>query len=254
MFKSMAYLVTTVAVVVGGYSVLGSVSPEAAARIGGLVYDQILGWDEAACEANALGCLTSRYSALQKLEKQVDHSVRTMRAQADRITALVDEQQLMVAKNASFLDVGKGLYKANSTQPDAPIEFAGKTYPNGNSFKQQLALLFQEKVGLEANLKDAVALKKKLQDRLENLMVQSGHITLAKRMIPAQIELVRANIVLSDFGQNVDVINNVIKGSEAGLAEADQVLRTTKDLMQQDSVQTDNNSVQSKAFEEFISK
>ncbi|MCY1222875.1 hypothetical protein D9M72_349820 [compost metagenome] len=117
-----------------------------------------------------------------------------------------------------------------------------------------MALLFQEKVGLEANLKDAVALKKKLQDRLENLMVQSGHITLAKRMIPAQIELVRANIVLSDFGQNVDVINNVIKGSEAGLAEADQVLRTTKDLMQQDSVQTDNNSVQSKAFEEFISK
>ncbi len=62
-------------------------------------------------------------------------------------------------------------------------------------------------------------------------MVQAGEVTLAKRMIPAQIELVRANQTLADFGENVVKINGIIRGTEADVKETEQVIRTTKDLM-----------------------
>ncbi|NEJ10997.1 hypothetical protein GR238_37455, partial [Rhizobium leguminosarum] len=172
----------------------------------------------------------------------------------DRIAALVDDQQLLVGKNNSFLNEGKAIYKDGTAQPDASITFAGKIYPNSNTFKQQLALLFQEKTGLESSLSNAVALQKKLQDRLESLMVQSGDITLAKRMVPAQIELVRANIALTDLGDNIDVINDVIKGSEVGLEETDQLIRTTKDLVEPSTNIAGKPRVSNKAFDEFIAR
>lgn len=254
MFKTVAYLATTAAFVAGGFIALQNAAPAAAAKISALVYDNVLGWDDTACESNPLGCLNSRYKVLQGLEKQVETSIRTIRTQKDRITALVEEQQTMVAKNAAFLNEGKALYNAKAGQPEASVTFAGKTYPSGNSFKQQLALLFQEKAGLESSLTHATELEKKLQSRLENLMVQSGDIMLAKRMVPAQIELVHANMTLADFGSNLDVINGVIKGSEAGLEDTDQLIRTTKDLMEPTSNIANGPVVSNKDFDAFLAR
>lgn len=253
-FKSVIYLATTALIAGGGYVALKAASPSAAAKISGIIYGNVLGWDEAACEANPLECLTSRYEVLQGLEKKVGGLVQTIRAQKDRITALVDEQQMLVAKNASFLNEGKLVYNAGTAQPDAPITFAGKTYPNSNTFKQQLALLFQEKSGLETSLSSATSLEKKLQERLDSLMVQAGDITLAKRMVPAQIELVRANMTLSDFGNSIASIDGVIKGSEAGLKDTDQLIRTTKDLMDPDANTAAVPQVSNKAFDEFLAR
>lgn len=69
--------------------------------------------------------------------------------------------------------------KVGAAQAGAAIDFAGKTYPNANSFTQQLALYFQEKAGLESRLAHATDLDEKLLSRLESLMVQSGDIMLA---------------------------------------------------------------------------
>lgn len=70
--KTVAYLATTAVFVAGGYFALQNVAPVAAAKIRSMVDDAVLGWDDAACEANPLGCLRSRYEVLQSLEKQVD--------------------------------------------------------------------------------------------------------------------------------------------------------------------------------------
>lgn len=251
--KSVFYLTTTAAIMAGGYAVLQKTAPDAAAKISGLMYEHVLGWSQDACETNPASCLQNRFETLQGIEKQVEQSIRTIREQKERISTLVDEQQMMVARNSSFLSEGKGLFKANELNPGNSIEFAGKTYPNSASFKQQLALLFQEKTGLEASLKDAMALKQKLSDKLDSLMVQSGNITLAKRLIPAQIELVKANSTLANFGDNVDMINGVISGSEAGLKETEQLMRTTKDLMVPTDVNPARANVSDKAFEDFMS-
>lgn len=253
-FKSVVYLTTTAAAFTGGYVVLQHTAPAAAAKITGLLNNHIAGWDKEACERDPAGCLENRFAALQDLEKKVDHSIRTIREQKDRITLLVEEQRLMVAKNSSFLSEGRGLYKANEPTPGKPVEFAGKTYPNNASFKQQLALLFQEKAGLESNLKDAASLEKKLGDRLDNLLAQSGSITLAKRLIPAQIELVKANTTLVNFGDNVDMINGVITGSEAGLKETEQLMRTTKDLIAPSAEDHSRPKVSDSVFEDYMAR
>jgi hypothetical protein len=253
LIKSAIYVAGTVAVALAGYGILTQAAPRAAARIDGLAHDYVLGWDDAACDSNPLGCLKNRYTVLQGLEKQVDQSTRAIGSQLQRITAMVDEQTLLVAKNSAFLDQGKALFKAKAATANDPIEFAGKTYPNGQVFKQQLALLFQEKAGLESSLTDAKALQQKLGDRLDDLRVQSGNITLAKRMVPAQLELVQANMALADFGSNIDMINGVIKGSEAGIAETEQLIRTTKDLMEPTG-QAGNAKVSDKAFDEFLAQ
>ncbi|CDX49140.1 exported hypothetical protein [Mesorhizobium plurifarium] len=251
--KSLFYAVGTVVVIGGGYAALANAAPTTASAIDGLVHDYLLGWSDSACESNPLGCLDSRFRVLQDLEKRVQRSILAIRGQRDRIAALVDDTETTVAKNSAFLNEGKELYK-RTLQPESPIEFAGKSYPNGAVFKQQLALLFQEKAGLEANLANSKALKKKLDERLDGLMSQSGSITLAKRMVPAQIELVRANMALTDFGSNLDMINGVIKGSEVGLDETEQLIRTTKDLMTSDGNLTTPVDVPDEAFEKFLSQ
>lgn len=253
-FKSIMYLATTAVLAGGGYVALKNAAPSAAAKISGIIYENILGWDDAACEENPLGCLTSRYTTLQKLEKQVGSLVEAISAQKERITTLVDEQQLLVAKNASFLEEGKVVFRASAPQPESPITFAGKTYPNANTFRQQLALLFQEKAGLEASLSNAMGLQNKLKDRLDGLMVQSGDITLAKRMLPAQIELVKANITLADFGSSVAAIDSVIKGSETGLKDTDLLIRTTKDLMDGSSNTPTVPQITNKALDEYLAR
>lgn len=91
------------------------------------------------------------------------------------------------------------------------------TYPDLASFKAQLQLLFQEKAVLETSLASARDLRAKLRSRLDALMVQAGQITLAKRVIPAQLQLVRANQTLDAFSENLTMIDGVIKGSVDGL-------------------------------------
>jgi len=41
----------------------------------------------------------------------VEQSISTIRTQKDRITALVDDQQVLIAKNEAFLNDGKAIYK-----------------------------------------------------------------------------------------------------------------------------------------------
>ena len=245
-------LATTAAMVTGGYMFLDKTAPDAAAKINAAAHDYFLGWNDASCQQNPLGCLSSRYRTLQILEKKFDGSAATVREQKDRIEALIEEQQLTVAKNSAFLNEGKNLLKDSIVQSQPTIDFAGKTYPDSSTFKHQLSLLYKEKKGLQRNLENSIKLQKQLQEQLDSVMVQSGDITLAKRMIPAQIELVRANMTLSDFSENLQTINGVIKGSETGLTETDNLIRTTKDLMEL-STQVDNSAATtSKEFEQFL--
>lgn len=252
--RTILFLSMTAAVSAGGYYTLQQTTPSIARSIHALLHNNLLGWDQEACESNPQGCLTNRYLVLQGLERQVDTSIRAIRGQKERVNTLVRDQEDLSTRNEAFLNQGKALYKLHSAEQNQPVSFAGKTYPNSAALKQQLSLLYAEKMGISKNAQNAVVLEKKLSVKLDSLMVQAGDITLAKRMIPAQLELVRANNALSDFGENIDMINGVISGSESGIAETDQLIRTTRDLSTASIELSPSLPKLSGEFEDFLSK
>jgi hypothetical protein len=251
-FKFISLTVATLATTAAGYAALTIVAPEAGAKIESLVRDRGLGWDAAACEANPAGCLTSRYNKLQALERDVDVSVQAIRSELQRVSSMVDEQEMLAGKNGVFLEQGRSIFRERSVTPDAAISFAGRTYPSMQTFRAQLQLLFEERAALETSLATARELRKTLQERLDTLMVQSGQINLAKRVVPAQLQLVRANRTLSDFKTNVAMIDGVIYGSEAGLGQSQQLIRTTRDMIGPATSSSRGSTVSKEAFDSFL--
>jgi hypothetical protein len=229
--KSLFFVAGTVVTLAVGYGALKVTAPSLANGLNTMAHDYLLGWDDAACSNNALGCLQNRFTTLAGLETNASGSIRQMRARLDQVRGMVEEQQTVSEKNAAFLDKGKTLLKEHELQPDQSIEFLGRTYPSLATFRGQLQLLFEEKSSIDTNLKSAQNLGKKLQEGLDALIIHQGRISLAKQMIPSQIELVKANQTLSDFNGSLAMINGVIKGSESGISESDQLIRSTKELM-----------------------
>lgn len=231
MIKALLLTTGIVANAAAGYAILTNIAPESAAKIESYARDRWLGWDAASCEASPIACLSSRYNTLRSLEREVDTTTVSIRSELDRVSRLVVEQEELVGRNAMFLDQGRAIFRDRSGFPDQPVQFAGRTYPTLGTLRAQLQLLFEEKGALEASLASARELRSQMQARLDTLMVQAGQISLAKRVVPAQIQLIRANRALADLGTNVTMIDGVIRGSEAGLNQSRQLIRTTRDLM-----------------------
>lgn len=259
-FKSLIVVTGVVVTAGAGYGALKVAAPAVAGQMESLVRDYMLGWDGNACAGNPTGCLNSRYEHLKQLESEVGTSTRAIRSELERVTSLVSEQEELVAKNAMFLSEGKSQIRkleadtADGQAPaDGPVKFAGRIYPNRSTFKAQLKLLFEEKAALETSLASARELRGKLQTRLDTLMVQAGQISLAKRIVPAQLQLVRANEALGEFNTNIDMIDGVIRGSEAGLDQSRQLISTTKDLMMPQTPDRRSGASQEE-FEAFLAK
>lgn len=252
--RPIAYLATAVAV--GTFSFVGFAKafPDQATALGDIVRDNITGWDEWACKASPAGCLENRYNRLASLEIDVGGRLSAIRAQRGSVSAMVDEQQSLVSRNAALVSEGKALFKQFKLDPSRQLEFVGKIYPSAAIFEQQLALLFKEKKAREANLANSRALEAKLRESEEQLMIHSSDISLAKQMIPAQIALVKANRTLADFGENLTMINDIIKGSEVGLADTDQLIRTTAELMEPGAISNAGATVDDPEFRRFMAE
>ncbi|MBJ7402189.1 hypothetical protein TSA1_26655 [Bradyrhizobium nitroreducens] len=252
LIKTLAILTTTSALTAAGYAGLTVVSPTTASTIESFVRDRALGWSESACLGNAEGCLNNRYEKLSQLERSIGQSIEAVRVEFNSVTSLVSDQELLAGKNTAFLEQGRAAYRDKAGFPDQSIIFAGKTYPSLDIFRSQLELLFQEKTALEQSLASARELRRKLKERLEALMIQAGQISLAKRMVPGQLQLVRANQVLSDFGANVAMIDGIIRGSEAGINQSEQLIRTTRDLAAPSKSTANPSRATAEAFQNFL--
>lgn len=229
--KSLFFTAGAIAALSTSYGTLKIAAPALSSHVDTLVHNYVLGWSESACADNPLGCLESRYSTLQTLETSASASIIQMRSRLEQISGLADEQELQSEKNQAFLDKGRALFKNYQLSPDQRIDFAGRTYPDLSTFKSQLQLLFEEKSMIDANVKSAKSLKSKLQEGVDALVIHRGRISLAKQMIPSQIELVRANQTLANFNSSLAMIDGVIKGSEGSITDSENLIRSTKELM-----------------------
>jgi hypothetical protein len=254
--KSLFFVAGTVAALSTSYGTLKVAAPKLSAEIDTLLRSYVLGWSENACTNNPLGCLESRYSTLQTLEATAATSIIQMRSRLEQISGIADEQELVAEKNQAFLDKGKVLFKSHGLSPNQQIEFAGRTYPNLATFQNQLQLLFEEKSMIDTSVKSAKNLKQKLQEGLDALVVHRGRISLSKQMIPSQIELVRANQTLANFGTSLAMIDGVIRGSEGSIADSENLIRSTKELMETSAVDAagvaDPSKPSNDAFNHFL--
>ncbi len=213
-----------------GYLILDEVAPSVTSRFDAAVREHVTGWSESACAADPLSCLASRYETLRDLERSLDVSVRSLRLELGRVMAMIEDQQMLVEKNAALLNQGRDLYRSKAD--DGPIAFAGREYPNKTSLKAQLELLLREKSGLEGSVREARELQGKLKERLDDLLAQGAEVSLAKQMVPAKMELLKANQALAGFKINVAAIDDVIRMSEGGLADSQTLIRTTRQILE----------------------
>ena len=191
------------------------------------------GWDESACEADPTGCLDAKATQLRALGEQVSVSLDALRAEQGRVEAMVAEQSLLQAKNQAFLEQGRGLYQTHLANPDAPLMFAGRRYPDLETFKLQLELLFKEQRQRQASVAAAEDLQQQLNQRLDALSLKHSEIAQQQAMIPTQRELLKVDRTFGEIADTINAIDKVLQDGRETVTEADdgELIATTADLM-----------------------
>lgn len=253
--RTLIVIGSAVAAFYTGFGAISVAAPDVATKLDTFLRNNVLGWSLESCAANALGCLDTKYETLSKSEMSAGVSITQLRSALEQTKALAEEKDLELQKNQAFLEKGKVIIKSSELTNSNEIEFAGKTYPDLATFRSQIQLIFEEKSVLETTYKSVLDLKVKLQADLDALIIHRGRISLAKQMIPAQIELVRANQTLTDFQGNLAMIDGIIKGSQGSIAESEGLIRSTKELMIAGDIPaaiTPRSKSSNQEFEDFL--
>ncbi|RUM06396.1 hypothetical protein [Rhizobium chutanense] len=254
--RTLIVIGSAVAAFYTGFGTISVAAPDVATKLDIFLRNNVLGWSSESCSANALGCLETKYDTLSASEASAGVSITQLRSALEQTKALAEEKGLELEKNRAFLDKGKTTIKSAELTNSTEIEFAGKTYPDIATFRSQIQLIFEEKSVLETTYKSVLDLENKLQADLDTLIIHKGRISLAKQMIPAQIELVRANQTLSNFQANLAMIDGVIQGSQGSIADSESLIRSTKELMAMGNdpgtITTAGSKSSNQAFEEFL--
>lgn len=222
-----------------GYPALQQAAPGLAARADALL-TRYTGWDEAACQADPTGCLDAKAGQLASLDQRIATSLDALRAEQARVETLMAEQQLLQARNQAFLEQGRALYRAHADETGTPLVFAGRHYPELDTFRLQLELLFREQQQREASITAAGDLQRQLAERLDTLALKRAEIVQQRALIPTRRELLRVDRTFAEIGATIGDIDRVLR--EARQAATDPVdealIGTTTELMSRTASRT----------------
>ncbi len=250
---TLSKILTSVLVVAAGYLLLQWVAPGEAARVRNYVSDKTA-WSAEACKADPLGCLDAKTEQLAQLEVQVVDSLETLRAEKVRVEAVVEEQVLLQAKNQAFLEQGKQAYQKYQANSGQTIMFAGRKYPDLDTLKLQLELLFKEQAFRQASVENAKQLKERLKERLDQLKLKQTEIRQQIALIPTQRELLRVDQAFARVAGTMQSIERVLHGGQAVIKDDAQLIGTTRDLMARLQTRGSSVNVVDEAFESFLKK
>lgn len=205
-------------------------------------------WTEAACRDLPEACLRARASRLQNAQAGLDEAINSMRNQSQRIATLLQEREEVLESNRLMLLDGRRLLQAAAENPAAPITFMARVYRDEAELRTQVELLFRERASLTAVVSQARSQDQALRQGLEDLMVSRGEIRAALSMLPAQLEIIRANGILSELSLAVSSIDLSLNRQLEGVQS---MLATTEDLMRISS-RSATDSASMAGFQSFL--
>lgn len=197
------------------------------------LYRDLLGgrYSPVACEQDAVGCLRNGERQLQATLGGIDEAIAQIRPAAERAGELIREQERRHAENDLLLREGRTMAQ-RIADPAQAIRFVGATYPNRDALLRQLQVLWSEREAIERFLGQARQQQAALRTRHDELLVSRGEVRSALSMMPAQIELARANGVLAQVGATLQGIDATVAIGERQVAGVDALMRTTQELVQ----------------------
>jgi len=186
-------------------------------------------WTSEACDRDPVGCLKAAEGKLVSTQGGIETALDTLRPAGERLTILIRDQEQRLASNQLLLKEARSVVQ--HAQDGKPLRFVGVDYPDKDALMRNARLLFLEGQGIERFLDKARAQEVAIRGRHDALLSARGEVRAALAMVPAQIELARANGVLAQAGVTVKGIDATV---EVGRQRADGVealTRTTDELL-----------------------
>lgn len=171
---------------------------------------QMQEWDEATIQSDPLGYL--EYSLQKERQHRQDLSLLTnqLENEVHKVSKSLEKSQTDLERATNYFNEGKRLWRIAEIDGRSRFEFAGRSYPDSQSFKLQLQLLFEE----QTQHKKLVAIlqehKHQLEQQLKDLLLQNNQLDVTIAMIETTMVSVSAKQAmnnLKDVSDKIDSIN-----------------------------------------------
>ncbi|ALG66870.1 hypothetical protein [Beggiatoa leptomitoformis] len=222
-----------------GYISANEYAPAVTAELRTYVKNTATEWSDEAKRSDPVGYLRFSQEKLEQQKVQLQTVVKEMRAAVQPLAEYIQQTREELAKTAALLNEGKTIYQqatiVGPSEVVSGIKFYGRTYPDVNSFKTQLEVLMQEKMGKESVLAKADTTHKQLTERLISTRLQIHQVEMAINQIAPQIAIVQAatagNELSKLIGEAEKVTNIALDGFQEP-ADSYNLIRTTKELVE----------------------
>ena len=188
-----------------------------------------IGYDEASCKRDPVGCLQFQQDRLIGVSQRIDSALGQLQPAAESIRETIRGEEARTGSATLYLEEGRRLLQA-ATDPNAPLTFIGQRYPDSAALSRQLRVIWSERDRATRFLTGAHGQLGALRARQEDLLVSRGEVRVQLAMIPAQIELARAAGVVGDVDSTLRGIDTAVSGSERRVQGADALMRTIDEL------------------------
>ncbi len=259
MIKTVASLAVAAALGVSSYYAVDHYAPAWTAELRGLVSATGFTWSEAAVKQDPVGYLEHTREQLSGQKDDLQRIIKDIRKNMSPLEGHIQERTQELAKTEAFLKEGRGIYQeAKQVEPQESVQaikFAGRMYPDLETFKAQLELLFHEKEGNEALLRRARETKKRLDERLYSMLLQQGKLEMAIQEIGPQIAIVQAQVTTEQLDAIMQRTHRVTEGvldTTQKMVQDFGPVGTTKDLLETSKGVYTANPSANQAFAMFL--
>jgi hypothetical protein len=235
----------TIAFVAAGIAGFAHAAPSWASKTSALFSHYVSGWTERACERNKEACLNAKFADLDSLHTELATAINALGTQKGRIARDLSNRERDLAGNTALLEEGRQRY-AKALQAGGTVRFAGRDY-TAEALRRQLEVLYQEAPALQSLVMQVRTMDEALDRKLNDLMVKKTKVRAARDLLPSQIELVRANVVIGDIDATLRDVTRLSDGVSADVAELKDIsgwLSTTNELIKR-KLEADRSTVPS---------
>ncbi len=176
------------------------------------------GWTDHGCERNKDVCLTAKLSELDALHAELARAVNGLSERKGQIARDLANRERDLTGNAALIEEGRLLY-GRSAEFWGTVRLSGREY-TPETLRRRLEVLYQEGLSLQASFKQAKAADEAVDRKLHDLLIKKANIRATRDLLPSQIELLRANMIIGDVDATLRDVTKLY----------DDVKRTVSDL------------------------